>query len=141
MAAKEKAIIPTVPVLSNVVTDAFRLRPRNTSAATANLPPPILIRLASPAIKLAIFKAKKDSLPSPTETEKQAGTKRFHLAEDLTTASYNFLMDLREDSRVERAWSTDGQVRFTIAGDRSNFVHKVKSVFATIDSVVSNVTR
>jgi hypothetical protein len=131
--AKKKVIISTVPVLQNVVHEAFRLKSRTPSSK----PPPLLVKLASPAIKTAIFKAKKEALPQPTDEEKNANFKRFHLAEDLTPATYSFLKNLREHDKVERAWTTDGEVRYTIKGGKENYVHKAKSPFVNINRLLS----
>jgi hypothetical protein len=133
--AKEKVIISSVPILSNVIQEAFRIKSK--ASPSSNKPPPILVKLSSPAIKTAIFKAKKDALPQPTEDEKNAGFKRFHLAEDLTPATYNFLQNLREHSKIERAWTMDGEVRYTIKDDKDNYVYKAKSSFANINRMLS----
>jgi hypothetical protein len=45
-------------------------------------------------------------------------------------------MNIRGHARVERAWTTEGQLRFTLKGDSSSYVHKVKSVFDSIDSII-----
>ena len=128
--AKDKALIPTLPGLDKVIAEAFRLKPRNSAIAK---PPPIVVKLTNSAIKSAIFRAKKESLPQPTPHEIDSGLRRFHLAEDLTPASYNFLMELRGHEKVERAWTVDGEIRFTKKGDSTSFVHKVKSIFEGLD--------
>jgi hypothetical protein len=138
--AKDKGFISTLPHLSNVIQEAFRLSPKNNSSSassSSSRPPPILIKLASTSIKTAIFKAKSASLPEPTEAERSAGIKRFHIAEDLTSPTFKLLMELRDHERVERAWSTEGQIRFTYKGDKTSYVYKVKSVFDPIDVILS----
>ena len=132
-AAKEKSLIPSLPTITNVILEAYRLKPKNAALAK---PTPIVMKLISPAIKIAIFKAKRDSIPSPTTSEVDSGLRRFHLAEDLTPASYNYLMELRAHAKIERAWTTDGGIRFLKKGDATNFVHKVKSVFVSIDNLL-----
>jgi len=130
--AKEKALIATVPTLPNCITECFRLRPRNSTPAR---PTPVIVKLASSVLKSAIFRAKNDSLPAPTEAERTAGIRRFHLSEDLTPASFTCLMNLRASDKIERAWSVSGEIRFTIKGD-TNQVRKVKSVFDPISMIV-----
>lgn len=137
--AKDKGLISTLPHLSNVILEAFRLNSKkanNSSSTTSGRPPPILVKLATTSIKTAIFKSKSSSLPEPTDAEKAAGISRFHVAEDLTSPTFNFLMDLRAHKKVERAWTTEGQIRYTIKGDRTSYVHKVKSVFDNIDAII-----
>ena len=128
--AKEKAIIPSLPGLDKVVTEAFRVRSRTSNITK---PPPIVVKLTSSAIKIAIFRAKRDSLPQPSQVEMDAGLRRFHLAEDLTSATFNFLFDLRAHAKVERAWTVDGEIRYTKKDDSTNYVYKVKSIFDGID--------
>ena len=132
-AAKDKALIPTVPTIANVITDAYRVKPKNSTPAK---PTALVIKLASPALKTAIFKSKKDSVPQPTPAESEMGIKRFHIAEDLTGDTYDLLYSLRDHQKIERAWTTDGQIRFIKKGDTTNFVHKVKSVFESPDTIV-----
>jgi hypothetical protein len=138
--ARDQKLIPTLPQYQNAISEAFRLPSKKSSTASStssssSRPPPILVKLASSQIKIAIFKS-KSALPEPSEAEKAAGTKRYHLAEDLTPATFNLLMDLRNNSAVERAWTTEGQVRYTLKDDRTSYVHKVKSVFEPIDSYI-----
>jgi hypothetical protein len=92
--------------------------------------------LTSSTIKAAIFWSKGEALPDPTEAEKSAGIRRFHITEDLTSPTFNLLMELRAHEKVERAWTTEGQIRYTLKGDKSAYVHKVKSAFDNIDSIL-----
>jgi len=132
-AAKDKALITSVPTIANVIADAYRVKPKNSTAAK---PTALVIKLVSHSLKLAIFKSKKDSSPQPTAAETELGIRRFHIAEDLTSDAYDLLYSLREHQKVERAWTTDGQIRFVKKGDSTNFVHKVKSVFESPDTIV-----
>jgi uncharacterized phage infection (PIP) family protein YhgE len=131
--AKEKGAISTVPQISNVIHEAFRINPRTPN----NRPSPILVKLSTPAIKTTLFKAKKDAFPQPTAEEKSNNIKRFHLAEDLTPANFSFLKSLREHDKVERAWSTNGEIRYTLKGDKDSYVHKAKSSFCNINHMLS----
>jgi hypothetical protein len=133
-AAKEKGILSSVPSITNTIAEAYRMRPRTATGKQA-FPPPIVIRLTSNNVKAAMFRAKKDALPYPSDGEKAMGIKRFLLAEDLTPATFNFLRELREDSRVERAWTVDRRIRYTWVGDKDNFVHKISSIFDPIESI------
>jgi hypothetical protein len=136
-AAKDKGIISTLPHMTSVIQEAFRLTPKKNSSASSARPPPILVKLATSAIKTALFKTKNAAMPEPSDSEKKLGISRFHIAEDLTPASFNLLMDIRAHKRVERAWTTEGQIRFTYKDDKSSYVHKVKSVFDPIDSIIT----
>jgi hypothetical protein len=138
-AAKDKGLISTLPNVNNAIQEAFRLTSKKSSVSSTSTsrPPPILVKLTSRSIKTAIFKSKNSALPEPTEAEKKAGINRYHVAEDLTTPTFNLLMDLRAHEKVERAWTTEGQVRFTFKNDKTSYVHKVKSVFDSIESIIA----
>lgn len=114
-AAKEANLLPTVPQLANVIQDAYRLRSRSGSAP-ASSPPAILVRLASNNIKSALFRVKKDHMLKPNPAEKTSGVRWFNLSEDLTSANHGALMRLRADTRIARAWTVDGNIRYVLAG-------------------------
>jgi hypothetical protein len=137
--ARDQKIINTLPQFQNTISEAFRLPSKKPAASSSSTPsarpPPILVKLVSAQVKMAIFKA-KSATPEPTDAEKTAGIKRYHIAEDLTPSTFNLLMDLRSNGAVERAWTTEGQVRYTLKNDQSSYVHKVKSVFEPIDSYI-----
>jgi TolA-binding protein len=134
-AAKTKGKISTLPALQNSVAKAYRTS-KPTSAST-NPPPPIILHLTSSSVKIAIFSARKDALPKPSKAESAAGMKKFLLVEDLTPPTFAFLKLLKEDKRVERAWTVDGQIKFIKAGDKENIICKVRSIYNSIDSLFS----
>jgi hypothetical protein len=130
-AAKTKGKISSVPTLPNVVSKAFRVAKPSAAAP----PPPIIVHLVSPHLKTVIFTMKKEAMPRLSDTERAQFQKRLLLSEDLTPPTFAFLKQLKSDERVSRAWTVDGQIRFIKEGDTNNFVHKVRSVFNTIDSL------
>ena len=71
--------------------------------------------------------------------ERAAGIKRFVLVEDLTPPNYKKLCELLGDERIEKAWSVEGRLRFVLAGNDKS-VKKVKSVYDSVDSIVSSVS-
>lgn len=134
-AAKEAGKIGAVSQLSTAVIDAFRLSARSGSSPS-DYPPQILVKISSSSVKLAIFSAKK-ALPSPSEAENLAeGILRFNITEELTPASYKMLKLLKADSRIHRAWSVDGLLKYTLVSDNDKLVCKVRSVFEHIDVLV-----
>jgi len=134
VAAKAKGIITTLPSIANTITHAYRLKFRTQS----NQPtlPPLIVTLQSPNIKMAVFRAKKDALPVPSATEKAARSLRFTVTEDLTSHTAAFLKLLRENAKVSRAWSVDGSIRYILEGDSNNIIHRVRSVYDPIESVL-----
>ena len=130
-AAKDRNKLATLPQLSTAVTEAFRLRARSGVAPTG-APPMILVKLSSPAIKSAIFAVKKDALPAPSAAEKDSGTKRLMIVEDLTPPTFKMLKMLREDKRVARAWTVEGRIRYVL--EKEDTIRTVSSVFDHLDT-------
>ena len=121
-------------MLPNAVTQAYRMKSRFAPAKAG--PIPLMITLSSPAIKLAIFRAKKDALPTPSDADKAASSFRFTITEDLTSPTAEFLKQMRGDKRVARAWTVDGAIRYVRVGDKDEYVHRVRSVFDTLDAIL-----
>jgi len=147
IAAKNKGLATSVPQLSNLITDCYRVgKPSSSSGgsgasgAAAATPPPIIIKFGNPQHRLAILKNKKASTPPPTEAERFAGSKRFVLVEDLTSANHRMLKDLQNDERVSKVWSVDGRIRFVLSGQDES-IKRVKSVFDTPDSVIQSAMK
>ena len=135
VAAKAKGIVASVPNLSNSISQAYRMKNRAGPSRTS--PPPLLVTLQSPAIKTAIFRAKKDALPSPSESDVAAGSARFTVTEDLTSNAAEFLKQLRGHKKVARAWSVDGIIRYIKDGDKDNNIHRVRSIFDSIEHILA----
>jgi hypothetical protein len=133
IAAKENSLVTSVPTIANVISEAYRLKPKPNAPAR---PPPLVVKLVSHSIKVAIFKSKKNATPKPSQAEIDSGITRFHLAEDLTPDTYEFLLTLRQHEKIERAWTTDGQVRYIKKNDSTGFVHKVKSIYDNINTML-----
>jgi len=102
-------------------------------------PSPIIIKLCSKQLRLAILKNKKTSISSPTTQERAAGIKRFVLVEDLTPPNYKKLSELLGDERIEKAWSIEGRLRFVLSGSDKS-VKKVKSVYDSVDQYITSAS-
>ncbi len=127
-----------MPQLQNVITEAFFL-PNKKPSSSSSTPKhsPILVKLATSQIKIAILKS-ISATPDPTEVEKNSGTRRLHIAEDLTPSFFNLLMDLRANPAVERAWTTEGQVRYTLKDDHTSYVHKLSRFSSLLTASLKN---
>jgi hypothetical protein len=132
--AKTNGKISTIPSISNTIQKAFRTAKISPSSASSS--PPIIITLTSHAIKTAIFSSKKDALPPPSAADKANGAKRITLSEDLTPDNFACLKALREDKRVARAWSVDGQLKYIKAGDNDNIINRVPSIYEPLDTII-----
>jgi hypothetical protein len=119
---------------SNVIETCYRAGKPSTDKAR---PPPVVVKLCSQALRLAILRNKKDGLSPPSEADQRAGIKRYSVAEDLTGDTFKCLRALSADPRVAKVWTIDGYLRFTLVDDSSGSVKRVKSVYDSIDAIVS----
>jgi len=127
--AKTLNLIKTIPSLANSLTKVTRMGRFNPKSSPSS---PIIINLTDPAIKTAIFRAIKQYLPQPSAAEKTAGTKWYLLAEDLTAPNFNKLRELREHKNVDRAWTVEGCLRYTLTDDKDKLVYKLPSAFSDL---------
>ena len=122
------------PTVDNTIVSCYRV---GAVAAKANAaPPPIVVKLFSSEVRVHILMSKREAAVVPTAAEKEAGSRAFYIAEDLTQPAFKKLKELKDHVDVEKAWSYEGRLQFVLIGSKS--VHKVPSVFDDIDSVVSN---
>jgi len=131
--AKDANKINTIPQLATVIAEAYRVRNRSTDNSMFSdrpaYPPHIIVKLTSPLYKTVLFSTKKDGLPPPTEAERAAGVRRLAMVEELTPLTFKYLKSLRECSQVNRAWTINGQILYTLNNDPQNTVRRVSSLF------------
>jgi hypothetical protein len=132
--AKAKGKIASVPSLANTISKAFRTAKLSTSSP--NVTPPIIITVISQNVKIAILTNKKGNIPVPSPPSTGP---RISLNEDLTADTFSLLKSLREDKRVGRVWSVDGNLKYILANDSENVIHRVKSIYDTVDMILSPV--
>jgi hypothetical protein len=132
-AAKAKNDIDKIPTLNNTIASCYRVGANFARANTAT-PPPLVIKLQSEHVRMAILKNKRLSTPSPTDEEKAMGLKKMIIMEDLTPACYKLLRDLQRSEEVQKAWTVEGRIRFLLTGSQT--IHKVKSVFDSASGII-----
>ena len=131
-AAASKQEISNIPPQNTVIDSCFR--PYQPSPGKQ--PPPVIIKLSSRPLKIAIMKNKKE-LPKPTSDENTAGITRFILVEDLTPDNHRALAALSKSKLTGKVWSVDGRIKFTKA-DRPDVVKSVKSVYDSVAKMLSD---
>jgi hypothetical protein len=119
---------------SNTIEDCYRLGKASTDKAR---PPPLVIKLTSPSLRLTILRNKKSGLAPPSEADQRIGIKRFTIVEAPTSDTFKMLKSLSADSRIAKVWSIDGNLRFTLANNPNGSIKKVKSVYDPIDKIIS----
>ena len=138
VAAKANKHIEAVPHLGNALKEVYRARGSSKPLIVGQPPPPpppIIVKFASSSIKKAFFMNKKASMPAPSALEMAAGIKRYTAVEDLTVVCYKKLREMNDCVDIDKVWSVEGKLRFTLPGD--NTVRKVKSVFDSLQ-VITN---
>ena len=125
-AAKLAKDLSSVPPVSSVFDAVFR--PYQGEHGKA--PPPVIIRLQNRAIKQALLKNRK-LLP---EQEIDGRKMRTLLVEDLTPENHRALSLLAKSKKVEKAWSADGLIKYTLPGQ--NRVRTVLNVLATVEEII-----
>jgi hypothetical protein len=131
-AAKAKGDISSVPHCANAIEECYRAgRPTKTGK-----PVPIVVKVANRHLRLAIFRNKRLNTPQPLDAEKNDHIKRFSVVEDLTGPTFKLLKLLQGSDSVARAWTVEGNIRFTLNNSPDKIV-KVKSVYSPIEAILA----
>jgi hypothetical protein len=136
-AAKSKNHIERVPTMANTVQSCYRVGAASFSTGTG-APPPIVLKFVNEVVRLAILRNKKIAMPSPLPEEKDMGIVRFSMTEDLTPPSYKLLKELQRREEVTKVWTVNGRILWTRSG--SQVVHRVKSVFDPVDTIIAKAS-
>ncbi len=136
----DKKILPAVPEWFDVLENGhFVGKPQKSKKnPSVYLPKPIIIRFTKRWQRNLFLRLKKDHMPSPTELELEAGVERFSATADLTTRNYKFVKLLSDDARVDKVWTLDGQIKFTLVQDlqTKKYVHTVPCILDPVDTIL-----
>ena len=135
--AKANNLIDKVPSLAGTISDCHRLRSNSALTGTAS-PPPVMVKLVSDQIRLAILRSKRQHMPKPNPVERDMGIISFFISEDLTPPTYSMLKSLRRVEDVTKAWTINGRIKFTRSG--SPAVHTVSSVFESVENILAKAS-
>jgi hypothetical protein len=130
--AKANGELQTVPQFATAIEKMYRAG----KSTNPSRPAPIIITFTSETFRLAVLRNKRSCLPTPLTSERDAGIKRYMLVEDLTPANYNMVKQLHNREEIAKVWSIEGRIRFKKLGQDTVF--KVKSVFDTVESIISS---
>jgi hypothetical protein len=108
--------------------------------------PPIIARFYSRPIRALIFRLKKEFAPrqqsepgagaSTRGKDRSVSKMKYLLFEDLTRPTFNKMRALSQHDTVESCWSVSGTLRYKLVNDSN--IYKVKSVFATVEQILSS---
>jgi hypothetical protein len=142
-AAKTNGHTDSVPSMNNTISEIYRVRVGLPQAQgvvgqprPATVPPPIIVKFTTLDLRTAFMRNKRVNIPQVSETERAAGVKKILAVEDLTGPSHKKMRELIAEPAVEKVWSVDGRLCFTLVNDNT-VVHKVKSVFDPVAVIIN----
>ena len=136
-AAKAKNAIDTVPKMDTVLASAHLAGKPYKDSQGRTLPAPIIVKFHSQDLRNVVLKYKKENLPSPLDSERAVGIKKYLLSEDLTKANLEVFKRLIADKRVGTVWTIGGTARFVLAEDEDRRVFRVSSPFLPTDQIIA----
>ncbi len=132
--AKAKGFLEVVPQLKTAIEEGFGINSTAKDKRGVPYPPPLIIRFTQKSFRAAVFFHKKEALASLSGGASSDGINCF-IVEDLTSATLKKMKELRDDDRVEKVWTTEGQIRFTLV-DAPSRVHKFRGVYAPLSEFI-----
>ena len=132
--AASNGLMDFAPTAGNTIASCYRIG--NPAAASADSPPPLIVKLRSSEIRVNILRCKREAVFGPTEAEKADGCRFFMIAEDLTQPAFKKLKEMKSREEVAKAWTVEGRILFSLTG--SKIVNRVASVFEDIETILSN---
>jgi regulator of replication initiation timing len=130
-AARAKGHITSVPQLTTAISEGFRLNTNAKDKRGNPYPAPLLIKFSDKTFRTAIFLCKREVLASL----KEEGGPIPIIVEDLTAATLAKMKELREDERIEKVWTTEGSIRFTLVADPEK-VRKFPGAFTPLNEAI-----
>ena len=132
--AVSKNLLPEIPTMSAAISNCYRVGAVAAAADTSS-PPPTVVQLCSPKLRVLSLKCKREADIGLSSAEKGAGFRPFIIAEDLTQPSFKMLRLLQSREEVTKAWSIDGRLFFILRGNVT--VNRVSSVFEDVDKIIA----
>ena len=127
--AASRGLLDVAPTCNSTISSCYRVGAPSAKPDTA-APPPLVVKLTSPQLKIDLMRCKREAKVGPTDQEKASGLKRFWISEDLTQPAFKKLKELQNCVHIEKAWSVDGRLHFMLPD--SDVIHCVSSVFDDI---------
>jgi hypothetical protein len=135
-AAKTNGTIESVPTMLNVLEQGYVASRGGKDKAGKPLPPILAVRFTNRFLRNTVMRLRREHTPTPTDAEKAAGIVRYYINEDLTPDTMKKVRELRENSRVERVWTMDGRIRFTLVGD-TNTIIRLPSPYMSLEEAIA----
>jgi hypothetical protein len=130
-AARAKGHITAVPQLTTAISEGFRLNTNAKDKRGNPYPAPLLIKFSDKTFRTAIFLCKREVLASL----KEEGGPIPIIVEDLTAATLAKMKELKDDERIEKVWTTEGSIRFTLVADPER-VRKFPGAFTPLNEAI-----
>jgi hypothetical protein len=133
-AAKNNGDIESVPTMLNVLEQGYVASRGGKDKQGRALPPILAVRFTNRFLRNTVMRLRREHMPSPSDAEKVAGIQRYYINEDLTVDVAKKVRELRAHEKVDRVWTIDGRIRFTMNGD--NTIIKLPSPYVSIEKAV-----
>jgi hypothetical protein len=133
-AAKNNGDIESVPTMLNVIEQGYVASRGGKDKLGRALPPILAVRFTNRFLRNTVMRLRREHMPSPSDAEKVAGIQRYYINEDLTADVAKKVRELRACDKVDRVWTIDGRIRFTLNGD-SNII-KLPSPYVPIEKAI-----
>jgi hypothetical protein len=139
--ALDNGDIDNIPSIYRVLETAHILpgKPNSTK--------PIIARFTNRYFRQILFTYKKEHAPRAAPTSSASASSKapprpapylYPFYEDLTADTFRRMRELAADQRVLACWSVGGLLRLKLNDDPSK-IHKVKSIYATIDDILNSL--
>jgi hypothetical protein len=135
--AKNNGDIESVPNMLNVIEQGYIVSRGNKDRNGRVLPPVLCVRFTNRFLRNTVMRLRREHMPMPSDAERAAGVSRYYVNEDLTPDIMRKVKELRGSDRVDKVWTIDGRIRFTLSGD-SNTVVKLSSPYVSIEEAINN---
>jgi len=103
--------IDSIPAPLELIEYGHPLKPSKN--APPNSHSPIILRFFSRTYRLLVLKNKRQILEGINRSQPN----RIFMTEDLTKLNYNRLMELSKDDKVERCFTQNGKIKFSLKDD------------------------
>ena len=137
LAKASKKVLPEIPPWYILLENGHFIGKAVKSKSNGNvyLPRPIIIRFSMRWQRNLFLKLKKKYMPSPTDAERVQGVEFFSASPDLTKLNYSVKKEVSKDKRVDKVWSLDGRLKFTLVND--TFVYSVECVLDSVEEIIT----
>ena len=137
--AVEDDVIDPLRGFDDVLENGHFVNRGTTTRDGRTLPPTIIVRFTRRIHRNVFLQYKKRHMPEPNDADSRNGISYYSATPDLTKINRSILHSLRQDDRVERAWSRDHRMFFSLKMN-PQIKHFIPSMHHTISDLIKRAT-